>query len=392
MPKQKLDKEIRNAIKEAKQLIEEVARVDGNEAETRRRIERIFAAVMGYDVFKHITREHAVSGAGGKDYCDFAIQVEGTQPNKPVIMVEIKAVNIDLVPKHLKQISSYAINNGTEWVVLTNGKDWRLYHVSFGQPPQLKLMESWDLLKDEPVILAEKFSLISYKNVKKGVLDEIWRKANVLTPQNLIKILVAEDSIKMIRRELRKKTGVQVSPDEIIGAIRRILNEAALTEMCNTKISLPRTLAEPDIIENFWKSFIKFAESRNSMLKMTNPGSGIYLPIRIGKTGIFLQAVASTWNSEANSSGTNEIRAEVYLARNKSKERFAILEQSKDSIEADFGEQLIWHNPVELKNCRIYLRRTVNLKNTKEWPEYHLWLLGKLEKLNKVFSPRVKDL
>jgi hypothetical protein len=239
MPRQKLDKETRSAIKEARKLVEEIAKVDANEAETRRRVERIFAILMGYDVFKHVTREQAIAVAGSTDYCDFAIHVDEGDTEKPLIMVEIKAVNVDLMPKHLKQVSSYAINKGTEWVILTNGREWRLYHVSFGQPPQPKLMDSWNLLIDDPAVLAEKFCMVGYKSVKKGALGDIWRKANVLTPQNLVAILVSEESIKLVRRELRKATDVLVSPEEVVGAIRRILNENALTEMGGVRISLP---------------------------------------------------------------------------------------------------------------------------------------------------------
>ncbi len=42
MVRQKLDKDIRKAIINARNMIETVAKADGNEAETRRRIERIF--------------------------------------------------------------------------------------------------------------------------------------------------------------------------------------------------------------------------------------------------------------------------------------------------------------------------------------------------------------
>ncbi|GAI41959.1 unnamed protein product, partial [marine sediment metagenome] len=62
MARQKLDKEVRKAILKARSLIEEVAKMDGNEAETRRRVERIFESLMGYDVLRHVTREHAVHG------------------------------------------------------------------------------------------------------------------------------------------------------------------------------------------------------------------------------------------------------------------------------------------------------------------------------------------
>ena len=239
MARKKLDKETRKAIREARKMVEEVAKADGNEAQTRRRVDRMFEALMGYDVFKHITREHAVKGSGLTEYCDFAIQIEQGEKANPVIMVELKRVNIDLAPKHLKQVSSYAINQGCEWILLTNSKDWRLYHVSFGQPPRTKLIESWDLLNDDPADLADKFALVGYRNVKKGGLDELWQKANVLTPQNVLGAIVTEDTLKVIRRELRKSTDVLVTPEEIVGAIRRLLNEAALTEMENIKISLP---------------------------------------------------------------------------------------------------------------------------------------------------------
>lgn len=239
MARQRLDRETRRAVLGARQLIEDVAKADGNEAETRRRVERIFESVMGYDVFEHVSREHAVRGAGETEHCDFAIQLGEGEDLRAVIMVELKRVNIDLAPKHLKQVSSYAINAGCEWIVLTNGKEWRLYHVSFGQPPVTKLLDSWDLLHDEPAVLARKFDAIGYRNVKKGGLQRLWEKTNVLTQRNLLRAILSEGSLKLIRRELRRSTGVLVTPEEVVGALRRLLNEAAISEMESVKISLP---------------------------------------------------------------------------------------------------------------------------------------------------------
>ncbi len=236
----KLDKTIRKSLLDAQKLIETVAKADGNEAETRKRVDRIFETVMGYDTFQHISREYAVKGVGDTEHADFAIQVdEGA--TKPVIMVELKRVNIDLVPKHVKQAASYAINIGCEWVLLTNGKEWRLYHVTFAQPPQTKLVESWRLADDNLELLAEKFELIGYKNVKKGGLEKLWEKRNVLTPRNVLKALLSEASLSLMRRELKKTTGVMITPEEIVGSIRSLLNEAAGIEMENIKISLPKS-------------------------------------------------------------------------------------------------------------------------------------------------------
>jgi predicted type IV restriction endonuclease len=238
MAKQKLDKETRKAILNARGMVEAVAKADGNEAETRKRVDRIFELVMGYDTFKHISREYAVHGIGDTEHCDFAIQLDNKESAVPTMLVELKRVNIDLVPKHLKQAASYAINIGCEWALLTNGKEWRLYHISFAQPPQTKLIDSWNLISDEPAVLAEKFGNISYKSLRRGYLSKLWEKSNVLTARNILKVILSEESIALIRRQLKKATDVLVSPEDIVGAIRHLLNEAAMTEMSNIKITI----------------------------------------------------------------------------------------------------------------------------------------------------------
>ena len=239
MARQKLDKETRKAILKARSLIEVAAKTDANEAETRTRIHDIFGMLMGYDRYEHITQEYAIHGAGDTVHCDIAVQLDHKEASKPDFLVELKRVNIDLTSKHLRQAASYAIDIGCEWVLLTNGKEWKLYHISFGKPPQTKLVDSWNLITGDTSILAGKFNLIGYKNIKRGGLAHLWEKSNVLAAQNLLKIILSEQSLTLIRRELKKATDVTVSPEEIVGAIRHILNEAAIGEMEKVKISLP---------------------------------------------------------------------------------------------------------------------------------------------------------
>ena len=239
MAKQKLDKETKKALLDARKMIEEVAKRDGNEAETRARVRHIFGTIMGYDIFKHITAEYAIHGVGDTVHCDIAVQLEREESSGPDFLVELKRVNMDLTPKHLRQAASYAIDIGCEWVLLTSSKEWKLYHISFGKPPQTKLIDSWNLINDDPVILAEKFNLIGYKNIRKGGLAQLWEKANVLTAQNILKVILSEESIILIRKGLKKATDVIVSPEEIVGAVRYLLNEAAVAEMEKIKISLP---------------------------------------------------------------------------------------------------------------------------------------------------------
>ena len=237
MRRSTISPEIRRAIREAQKMIKDIMQSDGNEAETRRRVERMVHSLMGYDVFKHVTREHAVQGAGETEYCDFAIQLnDGTDPT---MLIELKRVNVDLAAKHIKQAASYAINKGCEWVLLTNGREWHLYHISFGQPPQTKLIHTWNLFEDTPVTLAQRFELIGLRNVKKGGLDVLWKKRNVLSARNLLEVILSEESLRHIRRELKRSTDVMITPEEVVNGLRRLLNEAANNEMETIKIALP---------------------------------------------------------------------------------------------------------------------------------------------------------
>lgn len=238
MAKVKLDPAVRKAIRESQKMINELAREDGNEAETRRRVERMFESLMGYDVFAHITREHAVRGSGDTDHCDFAVVLDKNS-QVPVIFIELKRVGLNLQQKHLKQAAGYAINAGCEWIILTNSRDWRLYHISFGKPPETQLIESWNLLEDDTAKIAACFEKVGYRSVKRGHLDLLWQKRNVLTARNLLSVILGEDGLKLIRRELKKKTGVAVTYEEVVGAVRRMLNEAALGELGGVRITLP---------------------------------------------------------------------------------------------------------------------------------------------------------
>ena len=238
MPRVALDKETKKAILDARSMIQAAEKADCNEAETRRRIERIFESLMGYDAFKHLSRERAVRGAGETEHVDFAIQIGEGELAKPEIMIEIKRVSVDLAPKHLKQVSSYAINAGCEWILLTNSKEWRLYHISFGQPPVTKLIYGWNIITDDVSTLSKRFEIISYKNLKRGGLDDLWQKTNVLHPRNLLQAIVSKSSLNAIRRELRKDSSILLSPEEIVSGVRRLLNETALTEMENIRISI----------------------------------------------------------------------------------------------------------------------------------------------------------
>jgi len=244
MPKANIGKEQEQAILNARELVADIERRDANEAETRRRVERVFEGIMGYDALKHLSRERAVHGAGDTEHVDFAIQVEEGRDAPPMIMAEIKRVGLELAAKHLKQASRYAIDAGCEWVLLTNAREWRLYHVEFGQPPKTKLVERWDLLNDDPEVLGKKFGLIGYKSVKRGTLHTLWERTQALAPRSLLKAVLSADAMRALRRVLKRDSGVSVAADHVVGALRKMLNENAASILQDVQVSLPLEAAE----------------------------------------------------------------------------------------------------------------------------------------------------
>ena len=232
--------EIKALIREARSIIEEVQKADGNEAETRRRVERIFESVLGYDAFKHLSREHAVHGVGDTEHMDFVIRPTCEQIS---MVVELKRVNVDLAHKHLKQAMRYAVDLGCEWFLLTNGRQWDLYHLEFGQPPETRLIKSWNLLQDDIGDLADNFEIISCRNLKRGALEELWKSQSALTPEALLSEILSEDSLRALKNAFRRNTGTTINPEDIVAAFRSLLNDASGTLMDQMKISLPERKA-----------------------------------------------------------------------------------------------------------------------------------------------------
>jgi hypothetical protein len=142
----------------------------------------------------------------------------------------------------------------------------------------------------------------------------------------------------------------------------------------------------------FWTAFREYLLANGSRIKPTKPSPQHWMNIAIGRSWFHLSAVASFWNSETESYDSNELRAELLITGEHSKEYFSELEKEKDSITAELGYGLIWHNPERARNCRVYLRRSVNLRDQNAWEDQHRWLLERLEDLHRVFAPRVRTL
>lgn len=166
----------------------------------------------------------------------------------------------------------------------------------------------------------------------------------------------------------------------IAGEVSRI-QHSALTETKKLQLA-------------FWQAFNKYLKESGSTIRPTKPLPQHWMSIAIGRSGFNLSAVASAWDSVKQSYSSDELRAEIVIYDVNSKVFFELLEGQKEEIESEMGkeDELTWYNPPESRNCRIYLRRSADISNQKDWSDQHEWLRSKLEALHRVFAPRIKKL
>jgi predicted type IV restriction endonuclease len=111
---------------------------DVNESDTSMIVTDMLAEVFGYDKYNEVTRELTIRGT----HCDLATRIDG----KYQMLIEVKAIGLDLKDAHVKQAVDYAANQGVEWVALTNGAVWRVFRVIFGKPIDTELVLDFDFL------------------------------------------------------------------------------------------------------------------------------------------------------------------------------------------------------------------------------------------------------
>ncbi|WP_182906492.1 type I restriction enzyme HsdR N-terminal domain-containing protein [Microbispora sp. H13382] len=117
---------------------------DANEGDTRLLVTDFLCEGLGYDKYEDLTTEYQVKG----EFADYGIRVD----EQLAAFIEVKRCTQKLGVKHLRQVQMYAVNEGVEWMVLTNGQVWQVYHLTGGLPVVVGLALEVDLL--DPDLLA----------------------------------------------------------------------------------------------------------------------------------------------------------------------------------------------------------------------------------------------
>lgn len=222
IPKKVVDR-LRSGLRKYHEIIRAQRDRDVSEADTVTLVKDLLWEVFGFDKYTDVTGEHAIRGTR----CDLAIKID----DKLRMLLEVKAIGVDLKDQHVRQAIDYAANQGVEWVVLTNGIRWVLYHILFKQPIDKEEIADVDLLnvearRDEDLC---KLFLFSKEGVLKEALEEYRDLKDATSRFMLAAILTESDAVmNSIRKEVRKVSEILVDP----GVIQKALRDEVIKRDC----------------------------------------------------------------------------------------------------------------------------------------------------------------
>lgn len=221
----KVQTRIKEALKRFKPVIEQAKARDIGEADTSTLVKDILADLFGYDKYTEITAEFQIKST----YCDLALRVEG----KLALLIEVKAIGLELKETYVKQAVDYAANQGIEWVILTNAVTWQVYKIGFGKPISNDLLMTLNFLTLDPKSESDIQSLylLSREAQGKSLLDEYHEQKQALSKYCIGALLLTEPVLAVVRRELKRLSpDVKIEIEEIQAVVSQEVIKRDLLE------------------------------------------------------------------------------------------------------------------------------------------------------------------
>lgn len=205
--------QVLEAIKRYTKPLHDLKSRDANEGDTRLVVTDILCEGLDYDKFRDLTTEYMVR----QDFADYGVRID----KQLVAFIEVKRISQKLNERHLRQVQMYAVNEGIEWMVLTNGAVWQAYHLTGGLPVVVNMAFEIDLLG--PASFEEKAELmflLHREALKRRRIDESWKHRAATEPGALLDVILSEAILDAIRKEVKRRTGTTTTPEAVSEVIR----------------------------------------------------------------------------------------------------------------------------------------------------------------------------
>lgn len=202
-------------LKRFQPIVEAARGRDVNESDTVVIVTDLLQEIFGYDKYSEITSEHMIRGT----FCDLAVKLNGSL----ALLIEVKAIGLELKEQFVKQAVDYAANQGCEWVALTSGALWRVYKVQFAKPIAAELIVEFNLLELNPRSESDLglLWLLAKEGWQKARLGEYAAQREALSRFAIAAVVLSDPILDVVRRELRRiSPDVKIETEEIAKVLR----------------------------------------------------------------------------------------------------------------------------------------------------------------------------
>jgi len=108
------------------------------------------------------------------------------------------------------------LSGGVNLCLLTNGIDYRLFHLTWDKAGmESNVILSFNLLDEDINSVADKLDLLSKDSFKKGHIDKYIAEATSLGDKNLAQAMLSDRVLNAIRLELKNLTGHNIKNEAI---------------------------------------------------------------------------------------------------------------------------------------------------------------------------------
>ncbi|GAA1446753.1 hypothetical protein [Nocardiopsis tropica] len=175
---------------------------DANDGDTRMLVADFFSVGLNFSKYQDMTTEYRTSG----DSIDYAIMLEG----KLFAPVEVRRIGQELDQRNIQMSRRLAADQGAEWVILTNGRRWRVYHLrpdGEGGNNPVEVLDVDLLDADAYHRNIDALFHLTRESVDHGRLDALrqWKEAVEAAP--LAEVLRGDAVVAAIRDQVLAATG-----------------------------------------------------------------------------------------------------------------------------------------------------------------------------------------
>lgn len=238
-----------DGLKKFQPILIKARSADINESDTVTIIADMLSDIFGYDKYSEITSEFSIK----KTFCDLAIIIDG----KTSLLIECKAIGLTLKDDYIRQATNYSADSGIEWVVLTNGIDWKIYKVIFSKPIEKELVYEFDITKlshkrENDLEILYYLCREALTSKAKNSLEELHTQKQFLNKFVIGQLITTDSVLDSIRKKIKKLScDIKINNEELKNminseVIKREIFEGEQAIDAKKKVQkMERTLKKP---------------------------------------------------------------------------------------------------------------------------------------------------